>query len=104
MIILQVRQVLRESLNIASAADSTGTKSSSVSDTDSSTSEQSLASAGQASAAEFDFDGFESDVDSSIEFSDGINGYYHVDKMQGLGIRVSPLHYFLLYDVRVKSR
>ena len=53
--------------NIASAADSTGTKSSSVSDTDSSTSEQSLASAGQASAAEFDFDGFESDVDSSIE-------------------------------------
>ena len=53
--------------NIASVADSTGTKSSSVSDTDSSTSEQSLASAGQASAAEFDFDGFESDVDSSIE-------------------------------------
>lgn len=53
--------------DIASAADSTGTKSSSVSNTDSSTSEQSLASAGQVSAAEFDFDGFESDVDSSIE-------------------------------------
>lgn len=53
--------------DIASAADSTGTKSSSVSNTDSSTSEQSLASVGQVSAAEFDFDGFESDVDSSIE-------------------------------------